>query len=184
MCELTTKKKELKRKQELISGVCQPKFGTASSVISKQTVDFGWSKYTKSLTATTAFGQKLTTACLMLIFANIWVFPLKAEIVEASFYTKASAMREGTSGVFTANGERFNEAAQTCAHPSKPFGTLLKVTNLKTGTWFECRVNDRGPAMFLVKRGRKLDMTPKGFDLLGLDRRVGVARVKVQEVRA
>ncbi|ANQ48445.1 septal ring lytic transglycosylase RlpA family protein [Flammeovirga sp. MY04] len=48
-------------------------------------------------------------------------------------------------GKKTANGERFNMYAFTCAHRELPFDTYLKVTNLKNNNWVVVRVNDRGP---------------------------------------
>ena len=45
----------------------------------------------------------------------------------------------------TASGERFNPKAMTMAHKTLPFGTLVKVTNLKTQRSVVVRVNDRGP---------------------------------------
>lgn len=49
------------------------------------------------------------------------------------------------AGRKTANGERFNPGAMTMAHKTLPFGTRVKVTNLKTGKSVVVRVNDRGP---------------------------------------
>jgi len=54
----------------------------------------------------------------------------------ASFYT------EGTR---TANGEKFDAHELTAAHPTSPFGTRSRVTNLATGRSVTVRVNDRGP---------------------------------------
>jgi rare lipoprotein A len=45
----------------------------------------------------------------------------------------------------TANGEIYNQDALTAAHPSLPFNTFLKVTNLKNGDAVIVRVTDRGP---------------------------------------
>ncbi len=45
----------------------------------------------------------------------------------------------------TATGEIFDQNELTAAHPSLPFGTYLKVTNLLTGKRVIVRVNDRGP---------------------------------------
>lgn len=100
-----------------------------------------------------------------------------AEMVDASFYTKESAQREGTSGIFTASGEKFNENSQTCAHPSLPFGTILRVKNPQNGIWFYCRVNDRGPAR---NTGHDLDLTPRGFKLLKIPLDQGIARLKIE----
>ena len=50
------------------------------------------------------------------------------------------------AGRKTASGERFNPKAMTMAHKTLPFGTLVKVTNLKTKRSVVVRVNDRGPS--------------------------------------
>lgn len=120
----------------------------------------------------------------VLVLMTLTAGSARAEMTQASFYTRESAQREGTSGIWTASGERYNENAQTCAHPSFRFGTLLKVRNPKNGVWFECRVNDRGPAAHLVRKGRELDLTPKGFKLLGIPLKKGVVQVDVKEVRS
>lgn len=49
------------------------------------------------------------------------------------------------AGRKTASGQRFNPGALTMAHPSLPFGTLVKVTNTKNNRSVVVRVNDRGP---------------------------------------
>ena len=54
----------------------------------------------------------------------------------ASFYT------EGTQ---TASGEKFDTHDLTAAHPTLPFGTKLRVTNVASGRSVTVRVNDRGP---------------------------------------
>lgn len=45
----------------------------------------------------------------------------------------------------TASGEIFNPALLTAAHPTLPFGTMLKVTNTHNNKQVLVRVNDRGP---------------------------------------
>ena len=45
----------------------------------------------------------------------------------------------------TSSGERFSRFKYTCAHKTLPFGTRLRVTNLKTGKSVVVRVSDRGP---------------------------------------
>lgn len=102
------------------------------------------------------------------------------EMVTASYYTTKSCKLEGNSGVYTASGEMFNERAQTCAHPKFKFGTVLKVKNPKNGAWYYCRVNDRGPAKWT---GHGIDLTPRGFELLGIPLRKGVARLEVLKKR-
>jgi len=80
-------------------------------------------------------------------------------------------------GKSTASGESYNQMALTAAHKSLPFGTLLKVTNLRNSRSVIVRINDRGP----FSHGRDLDLS-KGTALsLGMFGK-GVIRVKVQEV--
>jgi rare lipoprotein A len=50
------------------------------------------------------------------------------------------------NGRKTASGERFNAGAMTMAHKSLPFGTMVRVTNVKTKKSAVVRVNDRGPS--------------------------------------
>ncbi len=45
----------------------------------------------------------------------------------------------------TASGEMMDASKMTAAHPSLPFGTLLKVTNVSNGQDVYVRINDRGP---------------------------------------
>ncbi|UZX15150.1 septal ring lytic transglycosylase RlpA family protein [Thermus sp. PS18] len=51
----------------------------------------------------------------------------------------------GFHGRRTASGERYDMHALTAAHPSLPFGTRVRVTNLKNGKSVVVRINDRGP---------------------------------------
>ncbi|MGJ3245907.1 MAG: septal ring lytic transglycosylase RlpA family protein [Elainellaceae cyanobacterium] len=48
-------------------------------------------------------------------------------------------------GRLTASGEEFDQDELTAAHPSLPFDTYLKVTNLENNRTLIVRVNDRGP---------------------------------------
>jgi rare lipoprotein A len=58
----------------------------------------------------------------------------------------------------TASGERFSTAAHTAAHRTLPFGTLVRVTNDRSGCSVVLRINDRGPFV----AGRIIDVTPAG----------------------
>ncbi|HEX5818031.1 MAG TPA: septal ring lytic transglycosylase RlpA family protein [Gemmatimonadales bacterium] len=49
------------------------------------------------------------------------------------------------AGKRTASGEAFDPSAMTMAHPTLPFGTRVKVTNLRNKRSVVLRVNDRGP---------------------------------------
>lgn len=49
------------------------------------------------------------------------------------------------SGKVTANGEKFRPMGLTAAHRTLPFGTKVRVKNLRTGRSVVVRINDRGP---------------------------------------
>jgi rare lipoprotein A len=87
----------------------------------------------------------------------------------ASFYT------EGTQ---TANGETFNTHDFTAAHPTLPFGTKLRVTNVSTGRSVTVRVNDRGPFV----PGRVVDVSYSAAERLGM-LEGGIAKVKLDVLR-
>ena len=75
----------------------------------------------------------------------------------------------------TASGERFNKNAFTAAHRSLPFGTLVRVTCVRTGESVVVRINDRGP----FKAGRIIDLSQATARAIGLK---GVGEVSVAEL--
>jgi len=79
----------------------------------------------------------------------------------------------------TASGERADPGQLTAAHPTLPFGTLVKVENLRNGRSVTVRVNDRGP----FRSGRIIDVTRRAAEQLGF-RRAGVARVRISAPKA
>lgn len=66
-------------------------------------------------------------------------------------------------GRLTASGELFDQSAMTAAHPSLPFDTYLKVTNLENGQSIVVRINDRGPYV----GERSLDLSRQAAECLG-----------------
>ncbi|WP_421658954.1 septal ring lytic transglycosylase RlpA family protein [Leptothermofonsia sp. ETS-13] len=66
-------------------------------------------------------------------------------------------------GRLTATGEIFDQNAFTAAHPSLPFDTYLKVTNLLNGKSVIVRINDRGPYI----DDRTLDLSREAARYLG-----------------
>jgi rare lipoprotein A len=79
---------------------------------------------------------------------------------------------DGFHGRRTASGERFNQWALTAASRSLPFGTLVRVTNTRTGRSVVVRINDRGP----FTHGRIIDISTAAARQIGMD---GVAPVRV-----
>ena len=100
---------------------------------------------------------------------------------KATYYTIKSCQREGTSGVWTANGERFNERAMTCAMRSRKWGTLWKVTNRANGKSVIVRLNDFGPGKKPAKQGVVIDLTPRAFKKLG--GKGGEIKVRVEKLK-
>ncbi|MFG1402216.1 septal ring lytic transglycosylase RlpA family protein [Xanthobacter sediminis] len=77
-------------------------------------------------------------------------------------------------GQRTASGERFNPGEMTAAHRSLPFGTKVRVTNLRNGKSVVVRINDRGPYI----RGRIIDVSRAAASHLGFTGH-GVTRVSL-----
>ena len=78
-------------------------------------------------------------------------------------------------GSQTASGEVFDDTQATCAAWNYPFGTPLKITNVRNGRSVVCRVNDRGPAPRL---GRAVDLTKSSFEKIA-DPEKGLIQVKI-----
>jgi rare lipoprotein A len=89
-------------------------------------------------------------------------------------YALASFYGEDTE---TASGEKFNANELTAAHPSLPFGTRLRVTNVNNGRSVIVRVNDRGPFV----RGRTVDVSSAAAERIGMIDQ-GVAKVKLDVI--
>jgi len=91
----------------------------------------------------------------------------------ASFYGKEF------HGRITASGIRFDMNAMVAAHPSYPFGTLLRVTNLANRRSTTVRIVDRGPAPDLQADGLIIDVSRRAAEVLGFIQR-GRTRVRVE----
>jgi rare lipoprotein A len=76
----------------------------------------------------------------------------------------ASWYGEEFAGRTTANGEIFDPLQFTAAHRTLPFGTVVEVTNPRTGQSVRVRVNDRGPYI----GGRVIDLSYAAAQQIGL----------------
>ena len=76
----------------------------------------------------------------------------------------ASWYNMGLHGAKTASGERYDHKAMTAAHPSLPFDTMVKVTNLENNQFVVVRINDR------MKSGAKhiIDLSGAAAHKIGL----------------
>lgn len=120
----------------------------------------------------------------------------KKEILEVPtekgvYYGVASYYGEKWNGRTTANMEIYDCELLTCASPTLPFNTKIKVTNLDNGKSVIIRVNDRGPykmnsegkAIFPLKPHPKrvLDLSKKSFRSIG-DLKKGLLNIKYEIV--
>ena len=104
-------------------------------------------------------------------------------ITEVSFFTRASCLREGTSGIM-ANGERLDDDSFIAASWDFPFGTRLRVSRVdRPDLSCEVTVKDRGPNRKLYNKGRRLDISRKAAAALQI-LESGVAQVTVTLVEA
>jgi rare lipoprotein A len=95
--------------------------------------------------------------------------PLASETGVASWYGPPYHNRRGS------NGEVYNMHAMTAAHRTYPLGSIVRVTNVKTGHTALVRITDRGPFI----PGRVLDLSLAAARKLDVWQ-PGVAEVKVE----
>lgn len=88
----------------------------------------------------------------------------RIQSIRPQIASTASWYGPGFHGRRTANGEAFDQDAMTAAHPYLPFGTRVKVTNVRNGRSVVLRVNDRGPYV----GGRVIDVSRRAASELGM----------------
>lgn len=77
----------------------------------------------------------------------------------------------------TADGSKFDPKRLTAAHKTLPFGTIVKVTNVKNGKTVRVEITDRGP----FKKGKVIDLTPAAFAKIE-SKSMGIAQIKLEVV--
>jgi rare lipoprotein A len=107
------------------------------------------------------------------------VAPLRLSVVpkEKHEIGVASWYGQEFQGNTTASGEVYDLNGLTAAHPTLPFGTTIRVTNLKNNKNILLRINDRGPHI----RQRLVDVSWAAAKRLGFVRS-GITRVRVEVV--
>lgn len=86
----------------------------------------------------------------------------------ASFYAKRFEGRRCSSG------EKFRQDSLTAAHKTLPFGTRVKVTNLRNDSVVIVRINDRLPK----RSKRQIDLTRRAATQLNFIRQ-GLTNVRI-----
>lgn len=85
-------------------------------------------------------------------------------------------------GRLTASGARFDMNAMVAAHPTYPFGTIVRVTNLRNKRSVQVRILDRGPARALRSEGVLIDLSYAAARTLGFIQ-AGRTRVRLEVLR-
>lgn len=93
--------------------------------------------------------------------------PIFTETGIASWYGPPYHNRRGS------DGKIYNMNAMTAAHRTLPLGSIVRVTNIKTGNWAIVKITDRGPFI----EGRILDLS------LAAAKKTDVARAGLAQVR-
>ncbi|TLG74100.1 septal ring lytic transglycosylase RlpA family protein [Methylocystis sp. B8] len=108
------------------------------------------------------------SALLVLSVANVLGFEAKASewVGKASYYRLTGRTASGA-----------HVGAYTAAHRTLPFGSRVRVTNLRNNHSVVVTVNDRGP----FTRGRVIDVSIAAAESLGF-RSAGVTQVKVEQI--
>lgn len=118
----------------------------------------------------------MRTIYLFLVVLTFFLLPACSPKISQT--GKASYYADKFNGRKTASGEKFGNSKLTAAHKTLPFGTKVKVTNLKNGKTVKVRINDRGPFVagriidLSKKAARKIDMVNEG---------VGSVRIKYKK---
>jgi len=114
-------------------------------------------------------------AALAAVFYVCQAFP--AHALEPARTGIASWYGWRENGRLMANGHRFHALGATAASWRFPFGTRVKVTNLRTRRSAWVTIEDRGPGI----SGRMIDLSLGTARLLGMERK-GLDRVLIRPV--
>jgi len=119
----------------------------------------------------------------LLLFLCLAALAIKAQspttkladtVVKTIFTTYYAKKFEGRK---TTSGQRYRAAKLTAAHRTLPFGTIIRVKNLRSDKVVEVRVNDRGP----FSKKFELDISQSAAKALGIYR-LGYAKVEISYV--
>lgn len=130
----------------------------------------------------TKLGAKCGMALFLgLIFAGSDLFA--TDVQPEKIVRSASAPEMGTASYYadkyhgrpTASGEIFDMHKLTAAHPTLPFGTVIKVTHAGNNRSVIVRINDRGPFV----AGRIIDLSLAAAEQLQMVEG-GLASVKLE----
>ncbi len=99
--------------------------------------------------------------------------PVLVETGIASWYGAPYHNRRGS------NGEIYDMHAMTAAHRTLPLGSIVRVTDIASGSFAIVRITDRGPFV----AGRVIDLSQAAAKKIGLVQR-GTTKVRVELLKA
>ncbi len=112
---------------------------------------------------------------LISLFTVLVVTAIVAQKKTPIQYGNAVLYSKRLCGKPIAKGGNLNCAALTAAHRKLPFGTKIRVTNLKNHKSVVVKINDRGP----FSKKDILDMTPTAAKAIGLTMKNGRVRIRI-----
>jgi rare lipoprotein A len=131
--------------------------------------------------------MKTRYRCLLLFVLHTASLPVAAQRnMDSIRHVKMATIQYGTASFYadkfqgrpTASGSLFDQQKMTCAHNALPFGTWLKVTNLRNKKSVVVKVTDR----LHYKNKRLVDLSRAAATKLGYVKR-GLTRVKVEVLK-
>jgi len=125
----------------------------------------------KSLKSINPFSKLKTLKPLILILI-LFSYSLHVRSQEKG---KASYYADKFEGKSTASGQIYHHHLKTAAHPTLPFGTFVKVTNIRNNKTVVVIINDRGP----FAKGRIIDLSKSAAREIG-GIRLGIFEVEVE----
>jgi rare lipoprotein A len=111
----------------------------------------------------------------LFLYYLVFIAGLTSCVPSVTSTGKASYYADKFNGKKTASGEVYRSGKKTAAHKTLPFGTKVKVTNVKNGKTVKVRINDRGPHT----PGRIIDLSKSAAKKVGLVE-AGVAEVRIR----
>ena len=94
----------------------------------------------------------------------------------------ATYYADSFEGQLTASGRRYHANELVAAHPTYPFDTIVRVTNVTNSRWVRVRIIDRGPAADVLAEGVIIDVSRRAAQALRIVTE-GRARVRLAVVR-
>lgn len=127
---------------------------------------------------------KLLLALFLLLQGNLLLAQSAADSTRKAHRNKGvPRIQTGTASYYhakfqgrpTASGEKYDQQKMTAAHNRLPFGTMIRVTNLRNNRSVTVRVNDR----LHYRNKRLVDLSRAAASKLGYVGR-GLAKVRVE----